>query len=187
MKQSVEKAVKQAVERQIEKYPKATLKDLYKSFFQDAYGPGHLINDVEKAKNYLAEELASFTENACAMMEPTGWQGNYYRVNLAVVKNGTVSFDAFFDAFLQSAKNAESVDIESWKKEWTGIENIIRSMNIPLADIEKDSAEIHQRLVDGRYIGHHSEVFNKTYQPHYRIISKEMVLKLQKPINVTGF
>lgn len=34
-----EASVRTAVERQLQQYPKSTLKDLYKNFFQDIYGP----------------------------------------------------------------------------------------------------------------------------------------------------
>ena len=41
-----DKAVRTAVERQMQFYPKSTLKDLYKNFFQDKFGPGHIISDT---------------------------------------------------------------------------------------------------------------------------------------------
>ena len=43
-KKDFEKAVREAVSWQIQTYPKSTLKDLYKNFFQDKFGPGHIIS-----------------------------------------------------------------------------------------------------------------------------------------------
>lgn len=43
-------AVTKAIEEQMNTYPESTLKDIYKSFFQDAFGPGHLIPESEEGK-----------------------------------------------------------------------------------------------------------------------------------------
>lgn len=156
-------AVRESVECQIKAYPESTLKDLYKHFFQDRFGPGHIINDSVAAKNYLLEELNSFTETSYEMIEPTGWQHNFYRVNLSVVKDKYIPFDLFFNAFLESANNVETVAIDDWKLEWMQIENIINAMELSLPDYEKDKDEIKNRLDEGKYMGHHSQRFNDTY------------------------
>ena len=49
--------IREAVERQLRDYPKSRLQDLYKSFFQDRFGPGHLVNDTSTAGKYLRYEL----------------------------------------------------------------------------------------------------------------------------------
>ena len=51
-----ERAVREAVTRQMAAYPQSTLKDLYKNFFQDRFGPGHIIADTA-AGSYLRWEL----------------------------------------------------------------------------------------------------------------------------------
>lgn len=55
-KKDFEKAVREAVSRQMQNYPKSTLKDLYKNFFQDKFGPGHIISDTTAAGNYLRRD-----------------------------------------------------------------------------------------------------------------------------------
>ena len=89
-KKDFEKAVREAVSRQMQNYPKSTLKDLYKNFFQDKFGPGHIISDTTAAGNYLRRELASYTECTGEIAEPTGWEGNFLRVNLSVIKSGRI-------------------------------------------------------------------------------------------------
>lgn len=83
-------AVREAVTRQMQTYPKSTLKDLYKNFFQDKFGPGHIISDTTAAGNYLRREMASYSEIEGAVAEPTGWEGNFLRVNLSVIKTGQI-------------------------------------------------------------------------------------------------
>jgi len=170
-KNNFEKKVQLSVEQYLKIYPQSTLKDLYKNFFQDTYGPRHIVNDTLAAKNYLLNELNSYTEAVGIMAEPTGWQHNFHRVNLSVIKNNIIPFDTFFEAFIQSANNTKPININDWKKEWLGIETIIRSMQLSLPNYEQDYNEIKIRLEEGKYIGHHSELFREIYKPHYRIIS----------------
>ena len=48
-----------AVERMMADYPASTLQDIYKSFFQDRFGPGHIVADTAQAVAYLRHELGS--------------------------------------------------------------------------------------------------------------------------------
>lgn len=185
--QAVEKdvfneAVRNAVARQMKVYPKSTLKDLYKNFFQDKFGPGHIISDTTSAGNYLRRELASYSEIEGEIAEPTGWEGNFYRVNLSVIKEGKIPYQTYFDAFIRSVQGIQPVAVSDWKKEWQAIELIIRSMNLSLPGYADDRKEIEERLERGEYVGHHSKVFEETYSPHYRIISKQIFEKELQPM-----
>lgn len=185
--QAVEKdvfneAVRNAVARQMKAYPKSTLKDLYKNFFQDKFGPGHIISDTTSAGNYLRRELASYSEIEGEIAEPTGWEGNFYRVNLSVIKEGKIPYQTYFDAFIRSVQGIQPVAVSDWKKEWQAIELIIRSMNLSLPGYADDRKEIEERLERGEYVGHHSKVFEETYSPYYRIISKQIFEKELQPM-----
>ena len=166
--------IRSAIENQLQTYPQSTLKDIYKNFFQDRFGPGHLINDASSARNYLQSEMDSYSDVSGEMAEPAGWQKNFYRVNLGAVKNGLISSDALLDALIRSANEAEAIPIEQWKKEWSQIESIVKSMNLSLPDYDKDSDEIKKRLDEGIYVGHHSDTYRELYSPHYRIISRKI-------------
>ena len=185
--QAVEKdvfneAVRNAVARQMKAYPKSTLKDLYKNFFQDKFGPGHIISDTTSAGNYLRRELASYSEIEGEIAEPTGWEGNFYRVNLSVIKEGKIPYQTYFDAFIRSVQGIQPVAVSDWKKEWQAIELIIRSMNLSLPGYADDRKVIEERLERGEYVGHHSKVFEETYSPHYRIVSKQIFEKELQPM-----
>lgn len=181
-KRDFEEAVRVAVSRQMQKYPKSTLKDLYKNFFQDKFGPGHIIGDTTSAGNYLRHELASYTECTGDVAEPTGWEGNFLRVNLSVIKNGQIPYATFFDAFVRSVNGIRPVTVDEWKKEWLRIEAIIRLMDLALPGYEADRKEIEERLNRGEFVGHHSKVFEDSYSPHYRIVSKDIFEKELKPL-----
>ena len=168
---SVDK-IKEAVERQLRDYPKSTLQDLYKSFFQDRFGPGHLVNDTSSAGKYLRYELNNSESFHKMYYEPTGCDTNYYRVNLSVLKENKISYQKYFDAFLRSVEKIDLDAISEWKDEWSEIESVIISMNLDLENFEEDLKMIHSVLEQGKYAVHHSEIYNSEYQPHYRIIEK---------------
>ena len=52
-----EKMIEKAVRIQLSNFPESTLQDIYKNFFQDAYGPRHLLSDTVAALSYLKNEL----------------------------------------------------------------------------------------------------------------------------------
>ena len=178
---SFEDAVKVTVNRQIAIYPQSTLKDLYKNFFQDRFGPGHLIGDTASSGNYLRRELASFDRIDGAYYEPTGWEGKYYRVNLSVLKENLVSYNTYFDAFVRSVNEIKPPTVKEWEKEWTDIDAVIKEMNLALPDYEADRQEIFNLLKEGEYVMHHSKLFEDNYSPHYRIMEKTIFEKEIKP------
>ncbi len=175
-------AVRASVERQMKQYPLSTLKDLYKNFFQDRYGPGHLVGDTAAAGSYLRRELGSYATIRGETAEPLGWEGHYLRVNLSVIKEGKVPYPVFFDAFVRSVNSIRPMPVSEWADEWNRIEAIISSIQPALPGYATDKAEITDRLNRGEYVGHHSEAFEKAYEPHYRIISRDIYEKEILPL-----
>ncbi|MGM9802781.1 MAG: hypothetical protein ACI308_01240 [Muribaculaceae bacterium] len=159
---------------QMRVYPQSTLRDLYKNFFQDHFGPGHIVADTASAKAYLNKELATTKKFEGPLYERTGYAGNFYRVNLSLIKDGVIPYDVFFNAFVRSVNGIRHTPIEEWKKEWGVISNVISKMDLPIDDYKRDSVEIDSLLEQGKYVMHHSRRFNDAYDPHYRIISKEI-------------
>ena len=68
--------VRSAVERMMADYPHSTLQDIYKSFFQDNFGPGHAVPDSAQAASWLRGELAKVERLDVQLYEPTGYNGN---------------------------------------------------------------------------------------------------------------
>ncbi len=171
-----------AVENQLTLYPKSTLQDLYKNFFQDYFGPGHIISDAASADAYLNRELASFEQATGAYYEPTGYNGNFFRVNLSVIKEGLISHTVFFDAFIRSVSDMQTITPEEWKNEWKQIDSVIQTMNLSLDNYEQDREKIFLLLEQEKYVMHHSEQFSKEYAPHYRIIERNIFLSEILPL-----
>ncbi|MDR3140246.1 MAG: hypothetical protein LBU37_00720 [Tannerellaceae bacterium] len=174
--------IRAAVKSQLSLYPESALQDIYKNFFQDYFGPGHIVGDTASAGAYLDRELASFEQAAGPYYEPAGYNGNFFRVNLSLIKEGIISRDAFFDAFLRSVSNIQIITLEEWEREWQEIDSVIHTMNLTLAGYEQERAKIFSLLEQGNYVAHHSEPFSKAYDPHYRIIGREIFQKEIRPL-----
>lgn len=175
---SREQAMRTAVERQMSQYPASTLQDLYKSFFQDNFGPGHMVRDTAAAGRYLDSELAASRNRQEAPYEPTGYKARYYRVSLSIIQEGSMTRDAFFAAFLRSVAQLHPLTPHEWRKEWGRIDRVIKRMNLHLQDEGRDRARIDSLLQQpGDFALHHSEAYNSAYNRHYRIIAHDIFIK----------
>lgn len=172
--------IRTAIETQMTEYPESTLKDVYKNFFQDAFGPGHLMSDAADAEARMEAYLRSECEEALADIDPspyfvkTGWHGRFYRVNLSLINEGKVPFDVFMDSFMESARNFTLPDIDDWAKEWEIIEEVFMECGYDVPDFDEDSKAIRELLGRDEYASHHSRRYNEAYHPHYRLIEKEL-------------
>lgn len=165
--------IKDAVNSQMSLYPEARLQDLYKAFFQAEFGPEHFISDTLSARRYLDSELM-IPDHSDVMYEPIGADSAFFRVHLCAVQAGKISRNELFDAFVSGARKVETDEIEKWAEKWHKIESVIVSMNLQLPDYETDSATIDSLLNAGHYALHHSQQFRDEYDPHYRIVRKDL-------------
>ncbi len=181
-------SIRLAIVQQVETYPASTLKDIYKNFFQDAFGPGHLMSNSpdaeQRMRNYLEQECeeAKNDPNPCPDYELTGSHGRFYRVNLSVINDGRIPMDIFLKAFMKSAAQFSLPKVEDWKQEWIAIEKSIKELNYCFPDQAQDSAAIMNILDQGQYASHHSKVYNEAYHPHYRLIDKSIFEKELLPL-----
>lgn len=171
-------AVRSAVASQLDAFPESRLQDLYKSFFQDRFGPGHLIRDRESARDYILSELVEADTLIGPKTAPCGWEGNYVRVNLSVIADGELTADALTDALMASAKEVKPEDLERWKEEWAEIVALIEKEHPDIPDLAADKTRLDSLLASGRYACHHSEAYNAAYHPHYRIITRSLAERL---------
>ena len=169
-----------AIAIQMKEYPQSTLKDVYKNFFQDAFGPGHLMSNAENAKERMSNYLRNECELAKRDVDPSpyyvksGWHGRFYRVNLSVINEGKVPFEVFLNAFMESARNFTLPEIDEWKKEWILIEDVFQERGYEVPGFSEDSTDIRNLLENGKYTSHHSAQYEKAYHPHYRLIEKSL-------------
>lgn len=164
--------IKDFIDLELQHYPKANLRDLYKNYFQDAYGPGHMIPDTLGAGRYLDREISQAIWKDTLLWQPMGINHDYYRVNLRLVKNGTIPRDVLLQGMVESAMLARKPDIKSWEQEWAEIMNFIKVYKPDLPDLSTDEKVISDLFSESKVVMHHSEQYIREYQPHYRIVHR---------------
>ena len=162
----------EAVKALVSQYPEATLQDVYKSFYQERFGPGHMIPNVENARNYLMSEMEQASENSGAYYEPTGSGGKYIRVYLNAVADGKISAEQLLDAFVESANNVEPRS-DKWAEQWSKIVNVIEEKQLPFAANDELKQWLKECSEQDEAV-HHSEAYNQVYRPHYRIVERNI-------------
>ncbi len=169
-----EKKIRQFIEAELYYYPKAQLVDLYKNYFQDAYGPGHLIPDTTQAGKYLDWELKQPGWTDTLTYQALGINHDYYRINLKLVRNGTIPRDTLLLAMVESATLARNPDLESWKQEWNEVLAIIKKTKPNLPGMKSGEKRIEQVFANGDVVMHHSKSYEENYDPHYRIVHRSV-------------
>ena len=169
------KALEESVRSFLEKYPKATLQDVYKNSFQDYYGPAHIMASRENVIAYLKSELSRMEEELGPQdyFTPCGWRNNYYQVSLKVISDGLVPIGTFADAFMAGGGEEPQVT-EDWLQEWNLIKKAVKEVAPRIVGYAEDDAEITSLIKKGKYVVHHSKQYGEAYRPHYRIMRKDI-------------
>jgi len=163
-------AVRSAIERQLTTYPESTLQDIYKSFYQEHFGPGHIISDTASARRYLVRELSEMGKIQSPYFETTGSQGDYVRVYLSVVSDSLITAEQLLDAFVRSANLWQEPTI-SWMEKWEAIVSIIQTNKMEIGNFETDLPLLTEAARNNQAV-HHSSRYNEAYHPHYRIVER---------------
>ena len=163
-------AMRSAIKRQLVTYPESTLQDIYKSFYQEHFGPGHIISDTASARRYLMRELSEMGKTQSPYFEPTGSQGDYIRVCLSAIADSLITAEQLLDAFVRSANLWQEPTV-SWLEKWEAIVSIIQANKIELEGFETDLPLLTEAARNHQAV-HHSRRYNETYHPHYRIVER---------------
>lgn len=163
-------AMRSAIEGQLATYPESTLQDIYKSFYQEHFGPGHIISDTASARRYLMRELSEMGETQSPNFEPTGCQGDYVRVYLSAVSDSLITAEQLLDAFVRSANSRQEPTV-SWMEKWEAIVSIIQANKIEVQGFETDLPLLTEAARNNQAV-HHSRRYNEAYHPHYRIVER---------------
>ena len=169
-KPTEEQAIRSMCEEIVQRYPQATLQDVYKTCFQDFFGAEHLLSDTAAAHQYLKAEIAA-TEvqdlSAMPMYEPTGFRHRFMRVNLSLVHSGELSENELFARFVEAAGTNNAFS-DNWAEEWAKVETIALEVQPAWADSALQAELRYAASIQCAV--RHSEAFRQTYHPHYRII-----------------
>ena len=186
-------ALEKSVREFFEKYPQATLQDVYKNNFQDYFGPAHIMARREGVLAYLNSELQQMDKEEGSSSDlsgrkyytPCGWRHNYYQVSLQVIKDGIMSVEEFADAFMAGGGAAPHVS-QQWLDEWEAIKDAVKDVVPDLEGYKADAKKVDALLKEGKYVVHHSGKFEEAYRPHYRIIRGDIFENVVLPKILVG-
>lgn len=182
---SENRRIESAIKTQLAEYPDSRVQDIYKSFCQDALGPGHLAGDsaavAERIRYecaiYSSEIQSGFASVPKVKYVPVGDKGNYVRVDLYLVIDGTYSVGDLTRLFLDSAEQGPRMTEAEWVERWGRIAQIIKSDEYKIEGKELDLEALDYRLRDGDYFLHHSPIYSRAYHPHYLIVYGKLLDK----------
>lgn len=165
-----------------ERYPAAQYRDVYKNFMQDFFGPGHMLTDTTAASRGLRRELAQTQSFDGPGYEPTGYKGNFYRVNIGLIADGSIPYETFFEEFSKSVQEIVPPSTEEWQRIWAAIDDEIVGLGWHFENEEADRESLKRQIEAGDFVVHHSDAYNASVNFHYRIISRERFLATILPL-----
>lgn len=170
---SLSDSINSALDYQLSIYPAAQYRDIYKNFMQDFFGPGHILTDTAAAGLYLRQELSESGPFEGPLYEPTGYKGNFYRVNLSLIRDSIIPYQLFFNTFLESVSTIIPPESSVWMENWNAIDSIITARDLHFENEIEDREQMARQFAEGNFIVHHSQKYNETVNFHYRIISRK--------------
>lgn len=138
----------EALMKYAERYPAAESQDLYKLVFQDLYGPGHLLTDSLAAVRYISSEVAEMNDKA-------------YPEYMRKIDEGP------FPLYEYTLCDSNFVRVNLV---------LVKRGVIPLEKLVSAVLRSTEGMVtpDHRFVMSHSKVFKDAYDPHYRIIRRDI-------------
>ena len=173
----------EAIDYNVNTYPEAQLADLYKSFYQDSFGPGHILADTASSRKYYEYELSDTAAWTGPVYEFTGCGENFVRLNMDLVRNGIIPQEEYFQAFVAGLGQLEKPEDETWITDWLETDSIVKAKGIRFPNEESDRALIDEKIATRKFTMHHSAAYDSIYRFHYRIISLPEFRKLRGKYN----
>lgn len=179
---SESEAIRKALLYQKENYPASQYRDVYKNFMQDFYGPGHILKDKQTASRGIKGEMSNVKYYDGPDFEPTGFQGNFYRVNLRLIAENVIPYETYLNAFVESVQGIVPPEPDEWMETWNKIDNEISNIGWTFENEDKDRTDLYAQFREGNFIVHHSHAYNESVNFHYRIISRDNFEKIILPL-----
>ena len=159
-----------AIMAHIRQYPQLQIADLFKFFYQSAFGCEHMISSPEAVLAYLAREAESLPAEASPAVDRL--DGTYSRVHLGWLGAG-LSVETLAKLFCLSAK-AEERGREALEEKLAVAAQMAEEGILPVSLAEFSAAHTAWRA-EGHPPVHHSQCFREAYHPAYRVIAEKYI------------
>ncbi len=151
------------------RYPQMTPQDAVKLVYQSAFGPGHLLADLARARAFLHRELEETPARAGEVYQPIG--NGYARLHLAAAKAEGMTEEAIFQAFFAAA-NGKTPGKEAFEQELSLLEQLTQRGQTPFSAAELE-AYLREYRAAGCPMVSHSQTYRDAYHPAYRVVQIE--------------
>jgi hypothetical protein len=166
------------LEQHLSWYPLMELRDIYKLLYQGVMGSEHLLTSAEDYTQYLQAEFDQLQPNASQrLFEPVRTDGALFRLNLRPYKARHTDLENLTPYLLESARIVTGTRSELCVVWAVFIELCIHGR---ICNFDANvTSRFSQRLEGVDYPPmHHSDVYQRAYQPAYRLIAAKFIPKL---------
>lgn len=158
----------------LNKYPLMTVQDIAKLIHQACFGPKHFNRapSMDQLETYLIKELDTIKIHHTTTIELIG--NDYYRVYLQVLVDKKVDLITLNKSFYASMMDNVDFKIASnmFDQVFDYIVELVERRQLPFSLFDVKAFLDNYRHQDYPAL-HHSEVYQRTYDPHYRVIHKK--------------
>ena len=165
------------IQSHLERYPDMELDDLYKLLHQGATGSEHAVGNLEGARKWLEDEMATLGSGPTEpLVDTIAPGGAHVRIHLRPFLEAGGDPEALLQAFVQTA-NTPPGSADGLRHALDAALEMARRELLPW-----DVARVESRFADLQASGypavHHSEVFGSRYGPAYRVVSGTLLSTL---------
>ena len=159
--------LKSVLKDHAKRYPRMEPTDAVKLLYQNEFGGGHLIRDVEACLRYLRSEYESIPKDPAATRREYIGNG-IYRVNLAPLTEAEL--DQLGRDFIASAA-AQQGDLDRFIQKLETLKKLTAEGVFAF-----DSAQLEEYLTAYEQAGYpmvsHSPTYREHYKPAYRVVKQ---------------
>ena len=160
-------------------YHQMEIQDVYKLFYQGVYGSAHSMRSSTKEfEDELKEEFARVEKNSKQpLWESIHPEGKIMRIHLAAYKSKNKDIDQLSTLCIWTAEIADK-EVESSENLSAAMDTfykLCKSRKIPKFN-PLDVAVYQRWLMENKFPAvHHSEIYHRKYDPHYRLIHRDFL------------
>ena len=156
---------------QIQMHPAVQPQDIWKLCYQAAFGPEHLLSDLQGAKAYLEKEYEITAEQDIPLYEPISEE--ICRVNLAAWKFHGLPVEWLFRIFASSCGKRADGEV-LFRAYLQRAEEVLSGVSVGFS-CEDWKAYARSRREAGLSPVHHSPLYRQRETPAYRIVNRRFV------------
>lgn len=161
----------------LQRYPALRAQDVYKMFYQAAFGPRHLAQDPAEGWRNLQREFRRLRPNQGEpLVEPIAPDLAVVRVNLRPYKGDGRPLEALWEAVCEAARTITD-NPQLFHALWAGFVKAVRAGELPFAEADVEALEDMVRH-RGLMPLHHSEEYRRAHRPAYRVLTSPALERL---------